>query len=71
MPKHDSWLNIAEIELSSMTGQCLNRRTDTLEKLSGELGAWQLNRSANRKIVNWRFTEADVRIKLHGLYHDF
>jgi hypothetical protein len=44
-PKHGSWLNIVEIELSAMTSQCLGRRIDTLEKLSGELGAWQLERN--------------------------
>jgi hypothetical protein len=44
-PKQGSWLNIAEIELSAMTSQCLNRRIDTLEKLPGELGAWQTNQN--------------------------
>jgi hypothetical protein len=70
-PKHGSWLNIAEIELSAMTSQCLDRRIDSLEKLSGELAAWQLDRNANQKIVRWQFTTEDARIKLHGLYPEF
>jgi recombinational DNA repair ATPase RecF len=67
-PKHGSWLNIAEIELSAMTSQCLNRRIDTLEKLQGELAAWQQDRNRNHKTVKWQFTTEDARIKLHGLY---
>jgi hypothetical protein len=70
-PKHGSWLNIAEIELSAMTSQCLDRRIDTLEKLQSELAAWQLDRNTNRKTVTWQFTTADARIKLHGLYPEF
>ena len=66
-PKHGSWLNIAEIELSAMTSQCLGRRIDTLEKLSSELAAWQLDRNAHQKTVKWQFTTEDARIKLHGL----
>ena len=67
-PKHGSWLNIAEIELSAMTSQCLDRRIDTLEKLSGELEAWQIDRNRKQKTVKWQFTTADARIKLHSLY---
>jgi hypothetical protein len=67
-PKHGSWLNIAEIELSAMTSQCLGRRIDTLEKLGGELGAWQLERNKKQKTVKWQFTAEDARIKLHHLY---
>jgi hypothetical protein len=67
-PKHGSWLNIAEIELSAMTSQCLDRRIDTLEKLSGELKAWQLERNEKRKVVDWQFTTEDARIKLRHLY---
>jgi hypothetical protein len=67
-PKHGSWLNIAEIELSAMTRQCLGRRIDTLEKLSGELGAWQAERNQNQKTVTWQFNADDARIKLHHLY---
>jgi hypothetical protein len=67
-PKYGSWLNIAEIEQSAMTGQCLDRRIDTLEKLSTELAAWQVERNGKRKLVKWQFTTEDVRIKLHSLY---
>jgi recombinational DNA repair ATPase RecF len=67
-PKHGSWLNIAEIELSAMTRQCLNRRIDTLEKLNRELEAWQQERNRNQKTVEWQFTTKDARIKLHSLY---
>jgi recombinational DNA repair ATPase RecF len=48
-PKHGSWLNIAEIELSAMTSQCLNRRIDTLEKLNKELAAWQQKWNRNKR----------------------
>jgi hypothetical protein len=70
-PKHGSWLNIAEIELSAMTSQCLDRRIDTLEKLSGELDAWQVDRNEKQKIVKWQFTTEAARIKLHSLYPTF
>jgi hypothetical protein len=70
-PKHGSWLNIAEIELSVMTSQCLDRRIDSLEKLSRELEAWQVDRNTKHKIVRWQFTTEDARIKLHGLYPEF
>jgi recombinational DNA repair ATPase RecF len=68
IPKHGSWLNIAEIELSAMSSQCLNRRIETLEKLNRELEAWQQERNRNQKTVEWQFTTKDARIKLHGLY---
>jgi hypothetical protein len=67
-PKHGSWLNIAEIELSAMTSQCLERRIDTLEKLNGELEAWQVKRNEKGKLVQWQFKTEDARIKLHSLY---
>jgi hypothetical protein len=67
-PKHGSWLNIAEIELSAMTSQCLDRRIDTLDKLNGEVRAWQHERNENQKTVKWQFTTDDARIKLHSLY---
>jgi hypothetical protein len=70
-PKHGSWLTIAEIELSAMSGQCLDRRIDTLEKLTRELNAWQVERNQARKTVKWQFTSDDARIKLHGLYPVF
>ncbi|MDR0706530.1 MAG: transposase [Treponema sp.] len=67
-PKRGNWLNRAEIELSVMTSQCLNRRIDTLEKLQSELAAWRHDRNRNQKTVKWQFTTKDARIKLHGLY---
>ncbi|MDR1257639.1 MAG: hypothetical protein LBJ86_07825 [Spirochaetaceae bacterium] len=67
-PKHGSRLNIAEIELSAMTSQCLNRWIDTLDKLNREVTAWQNDRNRNQKTVKWQFTAEDARIKLHGLY---
>jgi hypothetical protein len=70
-PKHGSWLNIAEFELSALTSQCLDRRIDTLEKLKSELEAWQHDRHEKQKIVRRQFTAADARIKLHGLYPEF
>jgi hypothetical protein len=70
-PKHGSWLNRAEIELSAMTSQCLGRRIDTMEKLQSELAAWQVDRNANRKTVDWQFTAEDARIKLRRLCSAF
>jgi recombinational DNA repair ATPase RecF len=67
-PKHGSWLNIAEIKLSAMTNQCLNRRIDSLDKLNREVRAWQHERNRNQKTVKWQFTTDDARIKLHSLY---
>jgi recombinational DNA repair ATPase RecF len=67
-PKYGSWLNLAAIELSAMTSQCLDRRIDTLEKLKSELKAWHQERNGNQKTVKWPFTTKDARIKLHGLY---
>jgi transposase len=67
-PKHGSWLNMAEIELSALTSQCLNRRIDTLAKLRKEIRAWQQDRNRNKKTIKWQFTTADARIQLHSLY---
>jgi len=68
-PKHGSWLNIAEIELSAMTIQCLaQRRIPTIEILNEELSAWHTNRNASQKGVDWHFTTDDARIKLKHLY---
>jgi hypothetical protein len=58
----------AEIELSAMSSQCLNRRIETLDTLKRELEAWQYDRNRNQKTVEWQFTTKDARIKLHGLY---
>ena len=67
-PKHGSWLDAAEIELSILTKQCLNRRIGDIETYRREVGAWQDARNASGKGVDWQFTTADARIKLKRLY---
>jgi hypothetical protein len=67
-PKHGSWLNIAEIELSALTRQCLDRRIENLDTLNAELTAWQRQTNADQRQVDWQFTTADARIKLRHLY---
>ena len=67
-PKHGSWLNMAEIELSVLTKQCLNRRIPSLEILRSEATIWSTNRNAINKGIDWHFTTADARIKLKRLY---
>lgn len=67
-PKHGSWLNIAEIELSALTVQCLGRRFEKREDVVREVNAWESCRNKNQKSVNWRFTSSDARIKLKRLY---
>ena len=68
-PKHGSWLNIAEIELSALGRQCQNnRRIPDLEILREELKSWYQSRNQNQRGVDWRFTTADARIKLKHLY---
>jgi hypothetical protein len=67
-PKHGSWLNIAEIELSCLTKQCLGRRIAELEVLNTELTAWTNTINAEERQVEWRFTTCDARIKLRHLY---
>jgi len=68
-PKHGSWLNIAEIELSALTLQCLGeKRIPAVETLNAELSAWHTNRNAAQRGVHWQFTTADARIKLMHLY---
>jgi hypothetical protein len=67
-PRHGSWLNIAEIELSALTRQCLDRRIADLDTLNRELAAWQQATNADQRQVNWHFTTADARIKLRHLY---
>lgn len=70
-PKHGSWLNMAEIELSVLGRQCLDRRLATLEEVQREVAAWQQERNQARVTVDWRFTTADARIKLKRLYPVF
>jgi hypothetical protein len=67
-PKHGSWLNVAEIELSVLSRQCLDRRIDSAEELGREVAAWQEERNERAVEIRWRFTTADARIKLHRLY---
>jgi hypothetical protein len=67
-PKHGSWLNVAEIELSVLARQCLGRRIESAEELRREVGAWEEERNERGVRVKWRFTAADARIKLHRLY---
>jgi transposase len=68
-PKHGSWLNIAEAELSSLSLQCLgNQRISTIDELNEVLAAWETDRNVKQKGVNWQFTAEDARIKLKRLY---
>jgi hypothetical protein len=67
-PKHGSWLNMAEIELSVLTGQCLNRRIGTKEELAREVAAWERQRNEAAARIDWRFTADKARIKLKKLY---
>ena len=67
-PKHGSWLNIAEIELSVLSRQCLDRRIGDAEILTQEVAAWERERNQLQGKVNWQFTTADARIKLKRLY---
>jgi DDE superfamily endonuclease len=67
-PKHGSWLNMAEIELSVLARQCLARRIETREELEREVAAWEEERNERGVEVRWQFTTADARIKLRRLY---
>jgi hypothetical protein len=70
-PKHGSWLNIAEIELSLLTRQCLQRRIPTMEALQQQAQAWYGRRNENQKSVDWQFTCEDARVRLKRLYPQF
>ena len=67
-PKHGSWLNVAEIELSVLSRQCLDRRLPDFATLETEVAAWQDRRNATVTAVDWRFTTRDARIRLKRLY---
>jgi hypothetical protein len=68
-PKHGSWLNIAETELSSLSTQCLGKqRISSIDDLNEVLSAWEVDRNTRQKGVNWQFTTEDARIKLKRLY---
>jgi len=70
-PKHGSWLNMAEIELNVLTGQCLNRRINNIEDVRKEVTAWQAYRNNKNATVNWQFTANNARVKLSRLYPSF
>ncbi len=70
-PKHGSWLNMAEIELSVLAEQCLDRRLPDRPTLEREVAAWEAERNAATRTITWRFTTADARIKLKHLYPAF
>ena len=70
-PKHGSWLNMAELELSVLQRQCLDRRLPDQDTIKREVAAWDQERNQHAVQVNWRFTTADARIKLKQLYPSF
>ena len=67
-PKHGSWLNVAEIELSALNSQCLNRRIPDIDLMRKEVAAWELDRNNRAATIDWRFTTEDARIKLKRIY---
>ena len=67
-PRHGSWLNVAEIELSILSRQCLNRRIPSAAELTEQLQVWQTERNCMKSTVKWRFTTNDARCKLRYLY---
>ena len=67
-PKHGSWLNMAEIELSVLSRQCLDRRIESMAAIRNEVAAWEEARNEEQVEVRWQFTTAEARIKLHRLY---
>jgi hypothetical protein len=67
-PKHGSWLNMAEIERSVLTRQCLARRVGTRGELRHEVSVWEGQRNERGVVIRWQFTTADARIKLQRLY---
>jgi len=67
-PKHGSWLNMAEIELSVLKGQCLNRRIADMPTMQAEVAAWESNRNNSTRKIDWQFTTKNARIKLKRLY---
>jgi hypothetical protein len=67
-PKHGSWLDVAEMELSILSRQCLDRRIPDMPTLKREVSSWELTRNAAEVKVNWQFKTSDARIKLRSLY---
>ena len=70
-PKHGSWLNIAEVSISILSKQCLERRIKSLELLNKEIAAWETDYNSGCKEINWQFTTDDARVKLRKLYPVF
>jgi hypothetical protein len=70
-PKHGSWLNMAEAELSVLAGQCLDRRMESADLVRQEVAAWEAERNRREAKVRWRFTTEDARVKLEKLYPVF
>ncbi len=67
-PKHGSWLNMAEIELSALNGQCLDRRIPDLPTMQTPVAAWENDRNNQQSKISWQFSMADARMKLRHLY---
>lgn len=67
-PKHGSWLNMAEIELSVLSRQCMTDYFENMAQLAERVGAWERKRNTEQTSIDWRFTTADARIKLRKLY---
>ncbi|MDJ0801184.1 MAG: transposase, partial [Calothrix sp. MO_167.B12] len=67
-PKHGSWLNMVESELSVLVRQCLKRRIPDIKTLKNEVWAWQSDRNKNKVCVDWRFRTEDARVKLSKIY---
>lgn len=67
-PKHGSWLNMAEIELSALDRQCLSQRLASLEQAEQQVAAWTTRRNRQQTTIQWRFTAEDASIKLKHLY---
>lgn len=70
-PKHGSWMNMAEIELSALKGQCLNRRIPDMPSMQTEVAKWQESRNNKNSKICWQFTTAEARVKLKRLYPQF
>ena len=69
-PKHGSWLNMVEIEIAVLSGQCLDRRIPDLTTLKREVASWEKERNEKHAMVDWRFTTKNARVKLKKLYHN-
>ena len=67
-PKHGSWLNMAEFELSALGRQCLAERTEDKPTLARDVAAWEADRNRRKVKARWKFTAADARVKLKRLY---